>query len=199
LLREGDVLQTKQVNNAKALSRRLLTSAYEWISTLIVSLLLLVVLFTFFFRVVTVTGDSMDNTLHDGERLLLVTNVSEYNHGDIVVVDRYTIEPLIKRVIAVGGDTIEIKKDGTVYLNGSLLSEPYASHVTPMKDCTAPITIPKGYVFVMGDNRMNSLDSRSETVGLVLEKDIIGKAILRVSPFSAFGSVYNNMEHTVVE
>lgn len=177
--------------------RRLAVSAYYWVSTLVVSLLVLVIAFTFFLRIIRVDGDSMDSTLRDGDQLLMITTVSEYRRGDIVVVDRYTIEPLVKRVIAVGGDTIKIDTNGLVYLNGDLLSEPYAAKFTPQKGCTETVVIPNGYVFLLGDNRSVSLDSRSEEIGLVLEKDLVGKAVFRVSPISALGGIYYNMEQSM--
>ena len=177
--------------------RRLAVTAYEWVSTLVISLLVLVIAFTFFLRIVRVDGDSMDNTLQDGDQLLMLTAVSDYQRGDIVVVDRYTIEPLVKRIIAVGGDTIKIDENGLVYLNGSLLSEPYAAEFTPQKGCTEAVVVPDGYVFLMGDNRLVSKDSRSEEIGLVLEKDLVGKAVFRLSPFSALGGIYGNMEQSV--
>lgn len=177
--------------------RKWVLSVYEWVSTLIVSLLVLAVLFTFFFRVVRVDGNSMDKTLQDDDQLLLTTMVSDYQRGDIVVVDRYTVEPLVKRIIAVGGDTIEIDKGGLVYLNGRLLSEPYAAKYTPQKGCTEAVIVPEGYVFLMGDNRTVSLDSRSAEIGLVMEKDLVGKAIFRISPLSSFGGIYGNMEQSV--
>lgn len=190
------MVQTPVKENSEA-RRRLAVSAYDWVSTLVVSLLALVIAFTFFLRIVRVDGDSMVNTLHHEDQLLLLTAVSEYQRGDIVVVDRYTIEPLVKRVIAVGGDTIKISRDGYVYLNGSLLSEPYAAQFTPQKDCTEAVVVPTGYVFLMGDNRPSSRDSRSDEIGLVLEKDLVGKAIFRLSPFSDFGGIYDNLEQSV--
>lgn len=173
-------------------------SAYEWMSTLIVALLVIVVLFTFFFRVIRVEGDSMVPSLNSGEQLLLSTTVSQYQRGDIVVVDRYTVEPLIKRIIAIGGDTLSIDEGGHVYLNGLLLSEPYATPFTPQKGCVDSVVIPYGYVFLMGDNRMVSLDSRSEEVGLVLEKDIVGKVVFRLSPLPSLGGVYDNLEQSIM-
>ncbi len=181
-----------------ATMRKWVLSAYDWVSTLIMALLVLVVLFTFVFRVIRVEGSSMVKTLQDGDRLLLSTTVTDYQRGDIVVVDRYSVEPLIKRIIAIGGDTIKIESDGRVYLNGDLLSEPYAAAFTPQKECVEPVVVPHGYVFLMGDNRSDSLDSRSREVGLVLEKDIVGKAILRVSPIVSFGDIYHNMEQSMM-
>ncbi|MBQ4612690.1 MAG: signal peptidase I [Clostridia bacterium] len=181
----------------KALRKRAI-SVYDVVSTLVVSLLVLVVVFTFFVRVVRVDGDSMNTTLRNGDQVLLYTSGSEYRHGDIVVIDRYAVVPLVKRIIAVGGDTLKIGDDGMVYLNGSMLSEPYARGMTKPKDCTETIIIPDGYVFVMGDNRMDSHDSRSSDIGLISVKDIVGKAVYRVAPFSAFGDIYTNLEHSAV-
>jgi signal peptidase I len=175
-------------------ARKIARPVYEWVSTLIIALLVMAALFTFLFRVVRVDGDSMETTLQNNDQLLVLTAVSDYKRGDIVVVDRYTIEPLVKRVVAIGGDTIRIDDAGRVYLNNSLLNEPYASMYTSPKGNTEPIVIPEGYVFLMGDNRMVSLDSRSPEIGLVLEKDLIGKAIFRVSPFSG---IYGNMEQSI--
>ena len=174
-------------------ARRTVAAAYDWISTLISSLLILVVLFTFFLGIVRVDGWSMVSTLYNDDRLLLVA-AAEYDRGDIVVIDRYTIDPIIKRVIAVGGDTIEILPEGIVVLNGKILNEPYVKGLTPQKDCKDAVVVPEGYVFVMGDNRSVSLDSRTASVGLVLEKDIVGKAVFRVLPITSFGKIYDNTE-----
>ncbi len=195
-MKEGESMPQIEATPKKSAVRRWAFSAYEWVSTLIVSLLVLVVLFTFVFRVVRVDGDSMDKTLQSGDQLLLMTNVTEYQRGDIVVVDRYTVEPLVKRIIAVGGDTIKIDTNGFVYLNGSLLGEPYAAAFTPQKDCDETVVVPEGHVFLMGDNRLVSKDSRMDEIGMVLEKDIVGKAIFRIGPFSSFGGIYYNLEQS---
>ncbi len=183
-----------QQNRIAEKRRRLTVTAYDWVSMLVISLLALVIAFTFFLRIARVDGDSMNATLMDGDQLLLFTAVSQYHRGDIVVVDRYTVEPLIKRVIAVGGDTIRIDEKGHVYLNGLLLIEPYATTYTPQRGCTEEMIIPEGYVFLMGDNRMVSQDSRAQEIGPVLEKDLLGKAVFRLSPLPVFGGIYDNME-----
>ncbi len=193
-MKEGEPLPQINETRKKSSARRWALFAYEWVSTMIVSLLVLVVLFIFVLRVVRVEGDSMDKTLQSGDQLLLMTCVTEYRRGDIVVVDRYSVEPLVKRIVAVGGDTLRIDTDGFVYLNGSLLGEPYASAFTPQKDCVETVVVPEGHVFLMGDNRLVSKDSRSNEIGMVLEKDIVGKAIFRIGPFSSFGGIYNNLE-----
>ncbi len=184
--------------HSKRSSLQTITPAvYEWVGTMVAALLVLVVAFTFFFRVVAVDGDSMNNTLKHGEQLLLSTVSSEYHHGDIVVVDRHAVEPLIKRVIAVSGDTVTITDDGKVLLNGQTLVEPYAVGKTYPRELDEPVRVPEGYVFVLGDNRENSMDSRYTQIGLIYEKDIIGKVVWRVSPFNMFGGVYNNMDHNI--
>lgn len=140
-----------------------------------------------FFRLSVVDGHSMDNTLYDGERILLNTFIYNKNnpeHGDIVVVERLdlSVRYFIKRVIAVSGDSIEIK-DNTVYLNGEALEENYIKE-DMYTDDKKEIVIPEGKVFVMGDNRNNSLDSRSNVIGLVdIENEIMGKAIYNLSDF----------------
>lgn len=187
-------MQTKKRN---AFASKKAVAVYEWAGTLVLAMVILVVLFTFFVRVIRVDGDSMDNTLRDGDQLLLYTNVTEYQRGDIVVVDRYTVAPLVKRIIAVGGDTIKIDDNGMVYLNGMMLSEPYVKGETTPKDCVETVIVPSGYVFVMGDNRVDSHDSRSSEIGLVSVKDIVGKAVYRLSPLSSFGEIYNNLEYSI--
>ncbi len=171
--------------------------AYECLATLVTALVVLVVLFTFFFRVVEVKGDSMNNTLHNGEHLLLQTVVSEYRCGDIVVIDRYVMDPMIKRVVAVGGDEVHITSDGKLYVNGRQVVEPYANGVTLPIDTKHTIRVPDGYVFVLGDNREDSLDSRAKQVGFVYTKDIAGKAVWCVSPMDSFGDIYQNMEYSM--
>jgi signal peptidase I len=110
-------------------------------------------------------------------------------HGDIVVIDRYTQEPLVKRVIAVGGDKIEILPEtGEVVLNGVVLEEKYIQGKTLTRDFgTGVKTVPEGYLVVMGDNRSVSKDSRSAEVGFVNVKDVVGRAIFRFYPLERIG------------
>ena len=167
-----------------------LSALYDWIEAAALALIAVVVVFTFFLRNVEVRGPSMQETLHTGDRLLVTHLFYEPSHGDIVVINRYTEEPLIKRVIAVGGDSIEIDPyTGQVLLNGEVLEEPYVSAATPANDMTGTVLVPEGYVFVMGDNRLNSKDSRSREIGLVNEKDIVGEAVFRLWPLSKMGGL----------
>lgn len=124
---------------------------------------------------VRVSGASMDKTFHDGDKLVINKMANEIKYKDIIVFYSkiHGGEPYIKRVIGVGGDKIEIK-DNNIYLNGNRIIEDYINE--PMVTNDYYIEIPKGYVFVMGDNRNKSLDSRDPSLGLVnCEKQIIGK------------------------
>lgn len=170
--------------------RRRLCAVYDWVHALTIALVAIILVFTFFMRVVSVEGDSMLPTLEGEDRLLLTALVSDYERGDIVVVDRYTDAPLIKRVIAVAGDTVEIDSACRLYINGVLQREDYIMGYTVHRDMNGPAMVPEGCVFVMGDNRTVSKDSRMEEIGMVSCKDVVGKVLFRVWPFRSFGSVY---------
>lgn len=177
--------------------RRGVLAAYDIIGILVVALVSFVLIVGFLFRVVGVDGDSMNPTLRNGDRLLLSSRVSEFERGDIVVIDRYTDKPLIKRVIGVGGDKISLmyfNDKSAVMVNGQIQYENYIQGVTVLNDYKGEITIPQGYYFVMGDNRTISKDSRLDEVGLIHEKDIVGKAQYCVWPLSSFGSIYEPAE-----
>ena len=160
---------------------------YEWIDSFVFSIILILLVFVFCFRVVGVDGESMMPTLNHGDWLTVRAINTEINRGDIVIVtqpnDRH--EPLVKRVIAVGGDTLDIDFiTGEVEVNGEVIDEPYIMEQTHNKgDFDKPIKIPEGYVFVMGDNRNNSLDSRFDSIGIIDERYILGVANARMFPF----------------
>ena len=170
-------------------NRKILHSLYDWVGTLVVALCVFALLFAFVVRIVTVDGSSMLPSFQDGDRLLLSVTDTTFTHGDIVVVDRYTDEPLIKRVIAVGGDTITIDIDGKVFINGKYVYEAYIQGETVLRDFSGEVKVPQGYLFIMGDNRTTSKDSRSAEIGLVSEKDVMGKAVFCVWPMQSFGKV----------
>ena len=186
----------------------------EVLETVLVSVFVVILLFAYVVRPVTVEGRSMESTLHDGDRLLMTDLLYTPERGDIVIVNNdyaYLLDEngnivesdglpqekrLIKRIIAVSGDTLEIDFDtGEVTLNGEVLDEPYINNLTTVDEGAFdyPITIPEGYYFVMGDNRQNSTDSRSFYVGLVPEDAILGKAIFRITP-GDFGGIYDNAD-----
>lgn len=160
---------------------------YDWLDSLIYAVLLILVIFTFFFRVVGVNGDSMNPTLQSGDWLTVSAITDEVETGDIVVITQPNSlnEPLIKRVIAKGGDTVNIDFiEGTVTVNGKILHEPYIAEKTEISgDYVYPLEIPEGFIFVMGDNRNNSLDSRFRTIGLIDERYVLGVAETRIYPF----------------
>lgn len=169
-----------------------LTAAlYDWIEAAVLAIACIVLVFTFLVRIVGVDGVSMEDTLQDGDRLLLSSLFYTPERGDIVVINRYTAEPLVKRVIAVEGDTIDIDPETLlVSINGTVIDEPYLDCLTPPGEFNGPLTVGEGQVFVMGDNRVNSHDSRSSDIGLVRVKDIMGKAVFRIWPLNSIGGLY---------
>ena len=169
--------------------RKVVYSLYDLCGTLVVALCVFALLFAFVVRIVTVDGSSMLPSFQDGDRLLLSVTDKHYDRGDVVVVDRYTDEPLIKRVIAVGGDTISINADGRVFINGKYIYEGYIQGETVLRDFSGEVKVPQGYLFIMGDNRTTSKDSRSAEIGLVSVKDVVGKAIFCVWPMQSFGKI----------
>lgn len=164
----------------------------EWFDALVLALTMVLILLLFLIRTVNVDGSSMVPTLQDGEQLLARSVLYKPQRGDIVVVDSYISygAPLIKRVIAVGGDTVDIDiVRGVVIVNGETLDEPYVSAPTHNAgDMTFPLTVPEGMVFLLGDNRPSSKDSRYAEIGLIDERDILGKVFFRILPFSEFGA-----------
>lgn len=165
----------------------------EWYEALIFAVVVMVVSFSFVFRITLVDGDSMQPTLSDQDRLIVWAAGYEPQRGDIVILDSYISygSPLVKRVIAMSGDTIYIDySTGTVMVNGEVLEEPYIMEPTYLQgDVTFPLTVPEGKIFVMGDNRNGSKDSRVSEVGCIDTRDILGKVIFRLMPFDQIGVI----------
>ena len=160
---------------------------YDWLDSLIYAMILILLIFTFLFRVVGVNGTSMKPTLNNGDWLTVSAIPGDVEVGDIVVVTQPNSlnEPLIKRVIAKGGDTISIDFiEGVVTVNGVAKYEPYIAEKTERRgDFVYPLTVPEGCLFVMGDNRNDSLDSRFKTIGFIDERYVLGVAQIRILPF----------------
>lgn len=183
---------------------------FDFLEILVFAVSVSLLLFTLFFRVCRVDGRSMQHTLQDGETLVC-SNLADVEAGDIVIFhqtsekyDRFN-EALVKRVIATEGQTVRIDYNvGEVYVDGVLLDEPYISLISqsgkdigrwtaypsvPGFDRDTGIfetTVPDGCYFVMGDNRNNSADSRSVEVGFVDTRRVLGKAVLRLRPWTTF-------------
>lgn len=159
---------------------------FDIAGSVVMALVIIFICFTFLFRAVNVKGRSMMPTMSDGD-WLLVSDSKEYQRGDIIIITQPNDldEPLIKRVIAKGGETINIDFDThEVTVNGKLLDEDYIKEPTSLfYDVEFPYIVPEGCVFAMGDNRNDSLDSRSSRIGPIDERYILGKAKIRVLPF----------------
>ncbi len=166
---------------------------FEWLESIVQAIIVVVVLMAFLFRVVNVSGTSMLNTLHDADKVIVLKLNYVPKDGDVVVISRgqNLDEPLIKRVIATEGQTLSIDfSDGSVTVNGVKLNETYIKEPMWLQgDGDIPSVIPKGYTFVMGDNRNHSLDSRFNEVGLIANENIVGKANFIVFPFNRIGAI----------
>ena len=162
---------------------------YEWIQSLVGSVLVVVAVFTFGIRMLGVDGHSMLNTLQHGDRLMVVNPIfyHDYKYGDIVILRKTGVfdnEPIVKRVIATGGQTVDIDfSEGVVYVDGEALEEDYIREPTYTAEGTEfPLTVPEGSIFVMGDNRNGSSDSRDYRLGTVDTRYVIGKAAFLLFP-----------------
>lgn len=181
-------------------------SFFDWIDVVATSVIVVVLIFTFFFRVVTIDGDSMLDTLISGQKVVITNVAYTPKQGDIVVISRNTDNsldpteystPIIKRVIAVAGQTVDIDHEkGIVYVDGVALKEPYTKTPTTARiedEIDFPVYIPDNCIFVMGDNRNWSLDSRSERIGkngMIDTRHVLGKAVYRIFPLKEMGGLY---------
>ncbi len=163
---------------------------------IILILLIFMLIYIFCFRVVVVVGASMYDTLVDGDRLILISNTFYRNpkHGDIIVASKDSFrsgECIVKRVIATEGQVVDIDfANGIVYVDGEALEEDYVfSPTTTDEGMDFPLTVEEGCIFVMGDNRMNSKDSRSKEIGLIDCREVLGKAVFLLFPGTDGGRV----------
>ncbi len=170
------------------------SEAFDWLDCLVTALVFCIILFTFFGRTVGVIGSSMVPTLEEGDRLIVSKLFYEPKYGDIVVLrkESFMEEPIVKRVIATEGQTVDIDfTEGVVYVDGYALDEPYINALTTSpEDFTEPVTVPEGCIFVMGDNRNRSTDSRTNSIGCVDERMILGRAYVRMLPLSKIGLLF---------
>ena len=162
---------------------------YELIGSLKAGVLFVVVLFVFLVRGVSVEGISMKPTLEDGDYVVVSSYFHKIERGDIVVISPYNdlTSPIVKRVIGVEGDVVDIDfKNRKVYVNNEELDEPYIGALTARSyDIEFPVTVKENAYFVLGDNRNDSLDSRSSQVDLVPEQMVFGKVLFKMIPFGS--------------
>lgn len=166
---------------------------YSWGETVVYAVTLVIIALSIFFRTASVDGESMIPTLQNNDQLIISDFLYKPQSGDIIVFDsEKTLEKaLVKRVIATEGQTVSVNAAaGQVTVDGKVLSEDYIAETTRVEgNQTYPLTVPEGKIFVMGDNRNNSLDSRFQEVDCIDTRYVLGKVLLRFSPFSKFGVV----------
>lgn len=164
-------------------------SVFRWLTGIVAVLFVFFVGWMLFFHIVSVNGNSMQPTLQDNDKLFVLTFRYEPQQGDIVVLQNNTETEglLVKRVIATEGQVVDIDYDtGRVTVDGEILDETYATETTQkaLNEIAYPYTVPEDCVFVMGDNRAESIDSRNCGIGGIDERRIVGKVIFRLFPFS---------------
>ena len=180
---------------------------YDWIEVFVSALAIVVIMLSFILRIATVRGHSMEKTLSDSQVVVMSNVFYTPSQGDIVVIQQnggYFETPIVKRVIATGGQTLsidfgkwEVKVHGKVidessyvyFRNAEMDPEEYYSVYSAYLDADGVMTVPEGYLFVMGDNRNESSDSRSVYVGFVRESEILGKVVFRMFPINKIGAV----------
>ena len=166
---------------------------FDWAQNIAIILTVVGLVFIFAFRIIGVEGESMVPTLHDQDWMVISKLFYEPKQGDIVVLTKkeFMEQPIVKRIIATEGQLVDINfETGEVTVDGQVLDEPYIAEKTHRQfDMQFPARVPENCVFVMGDNRNRSSDSRVSKLGMVNEQYILGKLLIRIFPFNRFGTV----------
>ena len=170
--------------------RRFRGTVRSTIFSLVVVAALAVLVAVLFLPILRIYGTSMHGTL-DGGDIAVSVKSNSFEPGDIVAF-YYNSNLLVKRVIASAGDWVDISEDGTVYVNQQELDEPYLKEPKALGETNIklPYQVPEGKIFVMGDNRAVSIDSRNSSIGCIAEEQLVGKIVFRVWPLSGFGAVH---------
>ena len=205
-IENNEVASEKNANKKTSFRHEIL----DWLDVIVIAIVAVVLVFTFLVRIATIEGPSMENTLYSGEKVLISNIGYTPKQGDIVVISRnynsidpskiewpdnlYSSEPIIKRIIALEGQTVDIDfEKGIVYVDGKVIDDSYTKTPTNVKaDIQFPQKVPEGCVFVLGDNRNDSTDSRFSQLGedgMVKEEYIIGRVYLRIFPLNKIGGV----------
>ena len=175
-LNSGDEMKENKKNNA--------ATVYDWIDSFVFALVVVMILFSFVVKSYIVDGSSMYPTLLDGSRIFAYSFLYKPKSGDIVIIDENNGygAPLVKRVVATGGQTIELNYDTFEY---TIDGKPFLSPVENSEqnlcgETSFPLSVPEGYIFVMGDNRDESFDSRYKQIGFIDERSVLGKEIIEL-------------------
>lgn len=176
---EGELKRLRRKQNSRRIFRQTVFSLLVVAAVAVLTAML-------FFPIFRVTGSSMEPTLHPKE-IVVCLKSSRFQSGDLVAF-YYNNKVLLKRVIGTAGDTIEIDDSGNVFVNGSQLDEPYITKKSLGQcDIDFPYQVPDNRIFVMGDNRETSVDSRTTAVGCIADEYVIGKVFLRIWPLERLG------------
>ena len=199
MTQQEDITKTEQIEEKPSRVKEV----FEWVEVVVSAMFAVVIIFTLLFRVATIIGDSMENTFFEGQKVIITNWFYTPKAGDVVVVSRNAQNnafadddqgPIIKRVIATEGQQVNIDfVTGIVYVDGVALDEPYTKTPTNLKyDVDFPVYVPEGHIFCLGDNRNESLDSRSSRIGnggMIDTRYVLGKVTLRILPLDKFGGV----------
>ena len=206
-----DMFARKNGTEAAASEKKKEAPKYTWqqnvtlyLHDIVYMLAVVMLLLMLFVRIIVVDGPSMENTLLNGDYMLLVSNLFYKNpqYGDVVVISKQAYDngkPIVKRIIATEGQEVDIDFDaGVVYVDGVALEEPYTKTLTTLKEGnTFPQTVEPGCVFVMGDNRNNSKDSRSLQIGQVDKRELLGKVFFILFPGTGMGGSQERDFHRI--
>ncbi len=180
--------QLEQESRRLRYKRNFRKTIWDTVNSLLVVAAIAVLVSMLFLPVLRVTGTSMTPTMQNDE-LVICSKNSNFESGDIIAF-HFNNKILLKRVIGIAGDWIDMKEDGTVYVNGEKLHEPYVDDLAYGEcDIEFPYQVPDNRIFVMGDHRSVSVDSRSTSVGCIADEYIIGKVIFRLWPWESVGTL----------